>query len=118
MNGEANPCSTAEASFAGCGATCCWPRASCSAWGIGIFGYRFIAGLSWVDAVMNAAMILGGMGPVDPILTTAGKLFAAGYALFSGVVFLGAAGVFGAPLLHRILHNFHLEIDETPAPER
>jgi hypothetical protein len=88
------------------------------AWGIGIFGYRFIAGLPWVDAILNAAMILGGMGPVDPILTTAGKLFAAGYALFSGVVFLVAAGVFGAPLLHRILHHFHLEMDEAPAPDR
>jgi hypothetical protein len=81
-------------------------------------GYHFIAGLAWVDAILNAAMILGGMGPVDPILTTEGKLFAAGYALFSGVVFLVAAGVFGAPLLHRILHHFHLEIDETPAPDR
>ncbi len=88
-----------------------------AAWGIGILGYRLIAGLTWVDAVMNAAMILGGMGPVNPIPTTAGKLFAAGYALFSGVVFLMAAGVIGAPLLHRILHHFHLEIDDTPTPE-
>ncbi len=80
--------------------------------GIGILGYRLIAGLSWVDAVMNAAMILGGMGPVDPIATTGGKLFAAAYALFSGVVFLVAAGVLVAPLLHRVLHHFHLEIDE------
>ncbi len=66
----------------------------------------------------DQTLILGGMGPVDLIQTTAGKLFAAGYALFSGVVFLVAAGVFGAPLLHRILHHFHLEIDEPPAPER
>jgi hypothetical protein len=87
------------------------------AWAIGILGYHLVAGLTWIDAVLNAAIILGGMGPVDPILTTAGKLFAAGYALFSGIVFLVAAGVFGAPLLHRILHHFHLEIDETPAPQ-
>jgi hypothetical protein len=80
--------------------------------GIGILGYHLTAGLSWVDAVENAAMILGGMGPVDPISTTGGKLFAAAYALFSGVIFLVAAGVLVAPLLHRLLHHFHLEIDE------
>jgi len=80
--------------------------------GIGILGYRLTAGLPWVDAVENAAMILGGMGPVDPISSTGGKLFAAAYALFSGVIFLVAAGVLVAPLLHRLLHHFHLEIDE------
>jgi hypothetical protein len=85
--------------------------------GIGVLGYRLVAGLSWVDAVMNAAMILGGMGPVDPIPSTSGKLFAAAYALFSGVVFLVAAGVLVAPLLHRVLHHFHLEIDEAQAPD-
>ncbi len=83
------------------------------AWGIGILGYHIVAGLVWIDAILNAAMILGGMGPVDPITTDAGKLFAAGYALFSGVVFLVAAGVFVAPLLHRILHHFHLEMEDT-----
>ncbi|MCJ7677267.1 MAG: hypothetical protein MUO35_06060 [Anaerolineales bacterium] len=82
------------------------------AWGIGILGYHIIAGLAWIDAIVNAAMILGGMGPVDPITTDAGKLFAAGYALFSGVVFLAAAGVFVAPLLHRVLHHFHLEMED------
>jgi len=85
--------------------------------GIGILGYRLLAGLSWVDAVVNAAMILGGMGPVDPILSTTGKLFAAAYALFSGVVFLVAAGVLVAPLLHRVLHHFHLEIDDAQPPD-
>jgi hypothetical protein len=85
--------------------------------GIGILGYRLVAGLSWVDAVMNAAMILGGMGPVNPMPSTAGKLFAAAYALFSGVVFLVAAGVLVAPLLHRVLHHFHLEIDEAQGPD-
>jgi hypothetical protein len=87
------------------------------AWGIGVLGYRLMAGLSWVDAVLNASMILGGMGPVDPILSTGGKLFAAAYALFSGVVFLVAAGVLVAPLLHRVLHHFHLEIDEAQTPD-
>jgi hypothetical protein len=85
--------------------------------GIGVLGYRLVAGLTWVDAVLNASMILGGMGPVDPILSTGGKLFAAAYALFSGVVFLVAAGVFVAPLLHRVLHHFHLEIDEAQTPK-
>jgi hypothetical protein len=80
--------------------------------GIGILGYHWIAGLTWIDAIVNAAMILGGMGPVDAITTVAGKLFAAGYALFSGVVFLVAAGVFVAPLLHRVLHHFHLDVED------
>lgn len=83
-----------------------------AAWGIGILGYHAIVGQTWIDALLNSAMILGGMGPVDPIPTQAGKLFAAGYALFSGIVFLVSAGVFVAPLLHRVLHHFHLEIDE------
>ena len=82
------------------------------AWGIGIVGYHGIVGQAWIDAVLNSAMILAGMGPVDPILTEAGKLFASFYALFSGVVFLAAAGVLVAPLFHRLLHHFHLEIEE------
>jgi hypothetical protein len=69
-------------------------------------------GQAWIDAILNSAMILAGMGPVDPILTDAGKLFAALYALFAGIVFLVAAGVLVAPLFHRILHHFHLEIEE------
>lgn len=82
------------------------------AWGIGIAGYHVIVGQAWIDAILNSAMILAGMGPVDPILTDAGKLFAAVYALFSGIVFLVAAGVLVAPLFHRLLHHFHLEIEE------
>lgn len=82
------------------------------AWGIGILGYHGIVGQAWIDAVLNSAMILAGMGPVDPIPTDAGKLFASCYALFSGVVFLVAAGVLVAPLFHRLLHHFHLEIEE------
>ena len=62
-----------------------------------------------LDSLVNASMILGGMGPVDPITTTAGKLFESAYALFSGVAFLTSVGVFLAPALHRLLHRFHLE---------
>lgn len=76
--------------------------------GIGVAGYHWIAGLAWVDALLNAAMILGGMGPVDQLTTTGGKLFAAGYALFSGLLFIILMGITFAPLLHRMLHKFHL----------
>jgi len=82
------------------------------AWGLGIAGYHGIVGQAWIDAVLNSAMILAGMGPVDPIHTDAGKLFASFYALFSGIVFLVAAGVLVAPLFHRVLHHFHLELEE------
>ena len=79
---------------------------------IGILGYHTLEGLPWIDALLNAAMILGGMGPVNELHTDAGKLFAAIYALFSGVVFLMAVAVLLAPIVHRFLHRFHLEIDE------
>jgi hypothetical protein len=78
---------------------------------VGIIGYHTLEGLSWIDAIVNAAMILGGMGPIDKLHTTAGKLFAAGYALFSGLVFLVVIGVLFAPIIHRFLHKFHLELD-------
>jgi hypothetical protein len=80
--------------------------------GIGIVGYHYLEGLSWIDSLLNASMILGGMGPVNPLRTTAGKLFASFYALFSGMVFLVAVGVLIAPIFHRFLHHFHLEIEE------
>ncbi|HET9767860.1 MAG TPA: hypothetical protein VFS60_13475 [Thermoanaerobaculia bacterium] len=76
---------------------------------IGICGYHWSEGISWIDAVLEASMILSGMGPVHEPLTTAGKLFASGYALFSGVVFLGIAAVVLAPVIHRVLHKFHLD---------
>lgn len=79
---------------------------------LGILGYHFIAGLGWVDALLNAAMILTGMGPVNEIATTAGKLFAAFYALFSGVAFLTIVAVLLAPLVHRLLHRLHLEMED------
>ena len=80
--------------------------------GIGVLGYHFTEGLPWLDSLLNASMILGGMGPVDPIRTDAGKWFASFYALFSGMVLLVAVGVLIAPVFHRFLHRFHLEIDE------
>ena len=80
--------------------------------GIGVVGYHALAGLPWVDALLNAAMILAGMGPVDVLHSPTAKIFAAGYALFSGVVFIAVAGLLLAPLFHRVLHHFHLELDE------
>ena len=80
--------------------------------GLGVLGYHGFEGLPWLDALLNASMILGGMGPVDPLKSTGGKLFASFYALFSGVIFLGAAGIFFAPIVHRVLHQFHLDTGE------
>ena len=79
---------------------------------LGIFGYRFFGGLTdWVDCIYNASMILGGMGPVAELHTAGGKLFASLYALYSGVVLLASVGVLLSPVLHRLLHRFHLETD-------
>ena len=75
---------------------------------IGVLGYHYICGLSWVDAVLNASMILTGMGPVNPMETHRAKLFASAYALFSGVIFLSCTGVVLAPVFHRMMHRFHL----------
>jgi hypothetical protein len=80
--------------------------------GIGVLGYRFFEGMSWLDALMNASMILGGMGPVKELHTSGGKLFASFYALFSGIAFLAIAGTLIAPIAHRFLHKLHLEMDE------
>jgi hypothetical protein len=78
---------------------------------LGAAGYHFSEGLPWLDATLNAAMLLGGMGPVDQLHTTAGKLFATFYALYAGLVFLAASAVLLAPLFHRFLHHFHLELE-------
>ena len=83
--------------------------------GLGVLGYHHFEGLPWLDALLNASMILGGMGPVDPIQTPGGKAFASGYALFSGVVFLAVVGIMMAPAAHRVLHRLHLERAETAA---
>ncbi len=76
---------------------------------VGVIGYHEIARLRWIDSVLNASMILTGMGPVDPMTSTPAKLFASAYALFSGVVFLSAVGIILAPIFHRLLHAFHIE---------
>ena len=76
---------------------------------IGVGGYHWVAKLGWLDALLNASMILSGMGPVDPLATPAAKLFASFYALFSGVVFLGVASIVFAPVVHRMLHRFHID---------
>ena len=80
--------------------------------GIGVLGYRIFEGFSWLDALLNASMILGGMGPVDQLSTDYGKLFASFYALFSGVIFLAGAGIIIVPIAHRILHRLHLQEEE------
>jgi len=81
--------------------------------GIGMLGYHFFEGLGWVDAYTNAAMILSGMGPLDPIKSVGGRLFVGTYSLFSGVVFLTTVGFFLMPILHRLLHKLHVETGKT-----
>ena len=84
---------------------------------IGITGYMGLAHMTFVNALLNASMILGGMGPVGVLPNDASKYFASAYALFSGVTFLSIVGVLFAPLLHRIMHHYHLETDEEEASE-
>ncbi|SRR6266581_6307821 len=76
---------------------------------IGISGYHWIAGFGWVDSILEASMILGGMGPVNPLPTSAAKLFASAYALFSGLMFIGIMGILLSPIIHRLLHKFHID---------
>lgn len=76
---------------------------------IGTLGYHFLGKLSWLDAELNAAMILTGMGPVNPMQTAASKIFASAYALFSGIVFLSSAGIVLSPVVHRVVHKFHMD---------
>lgn len=78
---------------------------------IGMAGYHGLEGLSWMDSFLNAAMILSGMGPANALHTPSGKLFAGCYAIFSGVVFITMAAVLLAPMIHRFLHRFHLELE-------
>jgi hypothetical protein len=80
--------------------------------GLGMAGYHIFEGLPWLDAFANAAMILSGMGPLGPLQTSGGKLFAGCYALFSGLIFITIAGILLAPLTHRLLHKFHLAKDD------
>lgn len=77
--------------------------------GIGTLGYRYFAGFRWVDSFLNASMLLGGMGPVGDLPNDRAKLFASFFALYSGLVFLLAAGLMLSPVFHRVLHRFHWE---------
>jgi hypothetical protein len=78
----------------------------------GMIGYAHFEGLSWLDAFLNASMLLGGMGPVETPRTAGGKLFAGMYALYAGMVFLIVAGVLLAPVVHRVMHRFHWEQED------
>jgi len=76
---------------------------------IGILGYHYLAGFAWIDALLNASMILSGMGPMGELPSNAAKVFASGYALLSGLVLVTATGIILSPMFHRVLHKFHLE---------
>ena len=80
---------------------------------LGMLGYHLLEKLSWIDSLLNAAMLLGGMGPVNELHTYGGKLFASFYALYSGIIFLVVVGVIFAPLYHRFLHRFHLAMEDS-----
>ena len=79
---------------------------------MGMLGYHYLESLSWIDSLLNASMILGGMGPVNALRTNAGKLFASFYALYSGIILLASVGILFTPIFHRFLHLFHLELDD------
>lgn len=79
-----------------------------SLWG-GMAGYHYFEGMTWIDSFANASMILSGMGPLSPLQTWGGKLFAGFYALYSGLALVLATGLLLAPIVHRVLHQFHLE---------
>ena len=85
--------------------------------GIGIGGYHFLGNLRWVDSLLNASMILAGMGPVDNLKSDAAKIFASFYAIYSGVSFLTVVAVLFAPIYHRFLHRFHLYISQKEEDE-
>lgn len=79
---------------------------------LGTLGYHWLADMTWLDALLNASMILSGMGPVNAITSDAGKLFATGYALVSGLVFALTTGIIVSPMLHRVFHSLHIKGDE------
>jgi hypothetical protein len=76
---------------------------------IGIAGYHFIAGFEWLDSLLEASMILGGMGPIKELPNDGAKVFASIYALFSGLIFIGVMGLVLSPVVHRIMHKFHVD---------
>ncbi len=79
---------------------------------VGMLGYHFIGDLAWIDAFLDAAMILSGMGPISPLHGNAAKLFAGCYAIYCGIALIGTTGIVFAPVIHRSLHKFHLEWDK------
>jgi hypothetical protein len=80
---------------------------------VGVLGYHFIGALPWIDALLDASMILGGMGPVDPLKSDAAKVFASLYALFSGLFFIGVIAVLVVPFVHRVMHKLHIDEEGT-----
>lgn len=90
-------------------AICLWIGLTAFGLAVGIAGYGILEGMSFVDAFLNASMILAGMGPVSELKTTAGKIFAGSYAIFSGLIIIIATGFVLAPVFHRILHRFHAD---------
>lgn len=80
--------------------------------GVGVWGYMYFAGFQAVDALLNASMILAGMGPMGELPDDTAKLFASLYALYSGIALLTTVGVVLAPLVHRLLHSLHMEQDK------
>jgi hypothetical protein len=86
---------------------------------LGIVGYHYLAGFNWIDSLLEASMILGGMGPINELPTDGAKIFASVYALFSGLMFIAVMGLVLAPVMHRALHKFHLdEEDEDPSKKK
>ena len=79
---------------------------------IGICGYHFLAGFNWIDSLLEASMILGGMGPVNQLPTDAAKVFASIYALFSGLILIAIMGIILSPVAHRVLHKFHVDEED------
>ena len=86
--------------------------------GLGVVGYHQIGGLPWVDALLNASMILAGMGPVDALHSDGAKIFASAYALFSGLVFISLMALLLLPVVHRVLHKFHLSDEDLNEDEK
>lgn len=84
---------------------------------VGVFGYRYTENMAWIDAVLNAAMIAGGMGPVAPLETVGGKLFASFYAVYSGLFLIVITGFMLAPIFHRVMHKFYHAKKSTPPAE-
>ena len=85
---------------------------------IGVSGYHWLGRLSWVDSLLNASMILGGMGPVDILPNNAAKVFASLYALFSGLFFIAVMGLILGPITHMVMHKFHVDDEDIPKDSR